>query len=76
LFKAVAASILAAQRTKSIGDIIILPGTQDTYKLKQKIGIGEMRRQRNQFLTFLKANPVTDISLIPKNFANFLSNAL
>lgn len=75
LLQSIGSAILAAQRSGSVGDVITLPGCQDTYTIKQTISVGEMRRQRKQFLTFLRANPVADVTLVSKNFIHFLTNA-
>uniref|UniRef100_H2ZEG6 Protein KTI12 homolog n=1 Tax=Ciona savignyi TaxID=51511 RepID=H2ZEG6_CIOSA len=76
ILQGIGASILAAQKTSGPGEVVLLPGTNETYTISDKVTVADMRRQRKQFLIYLRANPVADISHVPKTFLYFLSNSV
>nr|XP_026695236.1 protein KTI12 homolog [Ciona intestinalis] len=76
MLQSIGASILASQKTSGPGDVVSLPDTNETYTISDKLSVADMRRQRKQFLIYLRANPVSDIKQVPKMFLYFLSNSV
>ncbi|CAK8694560.1 unnamed protein product [Clavelina lepadiformis] len=76
MLQKICGTICAAQKTTSIGETVHFPETGDAYIIKKNIYMPEMRRIRKQFLTFLRANPVSEMSQVPKTFLSFMDQSV
>ena len=74
ILQEISAAIISAQKSGSVGDSVPLPPSCENYIIKEKISIGEMRKKRKEFLSYLRANPVSDVSHVSKTFLYFLKS--
>ncbi|XP_071941695.1 protein KTI12 homolog [Antedon mediterranea] len=69
-------ALLNAQKTSFPGDEISLPKAADKIKLLRHVTASELRRWRQQFISYTKQHPVEDTGVIPNMFVQYLNNSL
>nr|XP_039256908.1 protein KTI12 homolog [Styela clava] len=69
-------TILTSQKTMIIGDYVTMPGTTDKYIITQNLTLSQLRRIRQQFLTYVKSGTTAKIEDIPKTFLLFLNKCV
>lgn len=68
--------ILDAQKTGAPGDLISIPGTNETLMLLRTLSLSELQRHKRQFIAYTKVHPVDDTAKLPGLFVQYLNNCL
>lgn len=72
----IVSAILASQKTLLFGDSVSVPGTTEKYIITQNLSLSQLRRFRQQFLTYVKTGTTTKVDDIPKTFLLFLNKCV
>lgn len=69
-------TILTSQKTMITGDYVTMPGTTEKYVITQVLTLSQLRRFRQQFLTYVKSGTTANVEDIPKTFLMFLNKCI
>eukprot|EP00049_Salpingoeca_infusionum_P012398 m.226990 g.226990 ORF g.226990 m.226990 type:complete len:273 (+) comp15172_c0_seq1:138-956(+) len=58
------------------GDKLAVPNAEAKVQLKKKATMSELRRIRQAFISYTKAHPVSDVTVIEQLFVQFINNQL
>ncbi|XP_033100867.1 protein KTI12 homolog [Anneissia japonica] len=69
-------AVLNAQKMSLPGDEVSLPKATEKIKLVRHVTASELRRWRQQFVSYTKQHPVENTDVIPNMFVQYLNNSL
>ncbi|XP_056428905.1 protein KTI12 homolog isoform X1 [Hyla sarda] len=72
----VVTAILSAQKTSVPGDIIMVPGATEKMQLPHILNMSELRRLRQQFISYTKLHPNENISQLANMFVQYLNQSI
>ncbi|XP_066448363.1 protein KTI12 homolog [Eleutherodactylus coqui] len=72
----VVTAILSAQKTSVPGDVIMVPGATERLQLPRILNMLELRRLRQQFISYTKLHPNENISQLANMFVQYLNQSL
>ncbi|XP_040199043.1 protein KTI12 homolog isoform X2 [Rana temporaria] len=72
----VVTAILNAQKISVPGDIITVPGASEKLQLSRMLNMSELRRLRQQFISYTKLHPNENISQLANMFVQYLNQSI
>lgn len=72
----VVTAILNAQKISVPGDIITVPGASEKLQLPRMLNMSELRRLRQQFISYTKLHPNENISQLANMFVQYLNQSI
>ncbi|KAG8576432.1 hypothetical protein GDO81_009858 [Engystomops pustulosus] len=69
-------AILSAQKTSVPGDVIMVPGATEKVQLPRILNMSELRRLRQQFISYTKLHPNENISQLANMFVQYLNQSI
>ncbi|XP_077120344.1 protein KTI12 homolog isoform X2 [Ranitomeya variabilis] len=72
----VVTAVLSAQKTSVPGDIIMVPVATEKIQLPRILNMSELRRLRQQFISYTKLHPNENISQLANMFVQYLNQSL
>ena len=74
--QSIVSKILELQGQGLLPGSVSVPGTEEKMTLKRHVTMGEIRRYRNQFISYTKLHPVDDVKKISTFFVHYLNSSL
>lgn len=74
--QAVVSTILQLQRQGLLSGCVTVPGTDEKLTVCRDVTMAELRRFRNQFITYTKLHPVDDVMRISTFFVHYLNSSI
>ncbi|CAF1149226.1 unnamed protein product, partial [Brachionus calyciflorus] len=68
--------ILTLQNNQLASNSVSVPGATEKVKLIRPVNLAELRRWRQQFLTYIKMHPPSDASRISNMFVEYINNLI
>ncbi|XP_068131929.1 protein KTI12 homolog [Hyperolius riggenbachi] len=72
----VVTAVLQAQKTSVPGDIVAVPGASEKMQLPRILTMSELRRLRQQFISYTKLHPNENISQLANMFVQYLNQSI
>ncbi|KAM5169864.1 protein KTI12 homolog isoform 2-T3 [Mantella aurantiaca] len=72
----VVTAVLSAQKTSVPGDVITVPGASERLQLPRMLNMSELRKLRQQFITYTKLHPNENISQLANMFVQYLNQSI
>ncbi|XP_018423139.1 PREDICTED: protein KTI12 homolog [Nanorana parkeri] len=72
----VVTAVLNAQKISVPGDLITVPGASEKLQLPRMLNMSELRRLRQQFITYTKLHPNENISQLANMFVQYLNQSI
>ncbi|XP_063782647.1 protein KTI12 homolog isoform X2 [Pseudophryne corroboree] len=72
----VVTAVLNAQKTSVPGDLIMVPGASERMELPRILNMSELRRLRQQFISYTKLHPNENISQLANMFVQYLNQSI
>ncbi|KAE8617062.1 hypothetical protein XENTR_v10008972 [Xenopus tropicalis] len=69
-------TVLNAQKTSVPGDVIMVPGASEKVQLPRILSMSELRRLRQQFISYTKLHPNENISQLANMFVQYLNQSI
>jgi len=70
------AVLMDLQKNGLAGDNITVPNASDKVTLVRPVSFAELRKWRQQFMTYIKMHPPSDVSKIGNMFVQYLNNMM
>ncbi|KAG8440173.1 hypothetical protein GDO86_006104 [Hymenochirus boettgeri] len=69
-------AILNSQKTSIPGDVLMVPGASERMQLPRILSMSELRRLRQQFISYTKLHPNENISQLANMFVQYLNQSI
>ena len=75
--KEIVTAVLEAQRSGLAveGDDVTVPGTEERFRLRSRVTMAQLARQKRQFIVYAKARAVDDVARLATMFVQYLNAA-
>lgn len=68
--------IISLQSNQLASNEVSVPGATEKVKLIRPVTLAELRKWRQQFLTYIKMHPPADSNKIPNMFVEYINNLI